>query len=246
MKPILRSLSLLASFALCVTACHVGPFRELKGNGNIVNEDRKVGSFRTVDARGFFNVYLTQGSESDGYQVRLEGESNLLEYVDTRVEGSKLIIDTRHDYDFQTSQDLNVYITAPQLSKVILAGSGNIVSKNTLSSDQQLGFEIMGSGDVKVSVDAPSVETSLMGSGKLDLSGQTKDLKVDIAGSGTFSGKDLKSENAKVSIMGSGDAYVFASVALDASILASGDVFYYGNPSISQHIVGSGTLTKKD
>lgn len=240
MKP---SLSLLVFILFATAGCHIGPFHVVQGNGDVQKQERQVGNFRSVDARGFFNVYVTQG---DGYHVELEGESNVLPYITTHVDGSKLIISTEHEIDINTNHDLNVYVTLPQVERVILSGSGNIISRNTLTSPEPMSFSLNGSGDVKVAVDAPKVETSLAGSGKLRLTGQTKDLKVEIAGSGTFSGDSLKSEESKVSIMGSGSAYVFSSVSLDVTIGGSGDVFYWGDPAVSSHIFGSGSLNKKN
>lgn len=202
-----------------------------------------MGEFRSVEARGFMNVYVTQG---EGYHVRLEGESNILPYIETRVDEHRLIVGTTHAISINNTQELNVYVTVPQLEKVVLSGSGNIISKNTLSSQDPMHFDLNGSGDVNVAVDAPAVETSLAGSGRLRLSGQTRDLRVELAGSGTFRGDSLKSESARISIMGSGNAYVFASVRLDVSIGGSGDVFYWGGPSISSKIFGSGNLKKQD
>ncbi|TDX00578.1 head GIN domain-containing protein [Dinghuibacter silviterrae] len=234
---------LLAALSLVVLAsCHFGPYHVVRGNGSVQKEERKVGEFKRVDVRGFFNVYVTQGSD---YKVELEGESNLLQYITTRVDGNRLIISTENAVDLTTNNDLNAYVTLPETDEVVLSGSGNIISQNTLSSPNPMSFSLNGSGDVKVAVDAPKVETSLAGSGKLALSGQTRDLKVDIAGSGTFSGDSLKSENGKVSIMGSGSAYIFSSVSLDVTIGGSGDVYYWGDPSISQHVYGSGSLNKR-
>ena len=166
------------------------------------------------------NIYLTQGPTTS---VRLEGESNVLKYIETRVEGGKLIVGTLHDINLTTSHDLNVYVTLPKLTDVTLSGSGSAT----------------------LDVDAPSVESTLNGSGKVTLQGQTKDLKVQIAGSADFFGSDLKSENAKVTIMGSGNAHVFSSVKLDVTIGGSGDVTYGGNPALSSNVYGSGSLKKE-
>jgi hypothetical protein len=233
----------LLAAALLASSCHFGPFHVIQGNGNVTQDDRQVGDFQSIDARGFMNVYLTQG---DGYHVRLEGESNILPYISTRIEGSKLIVGTEHAIDVNTTHDLNVYVTMPKLNNITLSGSGDIIGKNTLTNTDPMSFGLNGSGNVHVSVDAPGVETSLAGSGHLYLNGQTQRLKVEIAGSATFSGDSLKSEEAQVSIMGSGDAYVFASVSLNVTIGGSGDVYYWGNPSVSSKVFGSGSLNKKD
>jgi len=86
------------------------------------------------------------------------------------------------------------------------------------------------------------VKVDISGSGNSDLKGKTKDLTIGIAGSGQSRSKELMSENATVSIAGSGDAYVFASSSLDVSVAGSGDVYYLGQPHINSKIAGSGSV----
>lgn len=238
MKPSFALLLLLIPFA----GCRFGPFHVVKGNGDVQKQERSVSNFQSVEANGSFNVYLTQGSD---YHLELEGESNLLPYITTRVEGSKLYIRTEHAIDLTTNQDLNIYVTMPKVVSVTLNGAGNIESKTTLTSTDPMAFSLNGSGNVKAAVDAPSVEASIAGAGAYYMSGQTRSVKVDIAGSGDFHGDQLKSEQGKVSIMGSGNAYIFSSVSLDVTIGGSGDVYYYGDPAVSSHVYGSGSLHKK-
>jgi hypothetical protein len=242
MKPILRFLCILGWLTPVLSGCQFGPFHIVEGNGHIIREERAISGFRTVDATGFMNVYLTQG---DGFHIQLEGESNILPYIETRLEGNKLIVGTLHSIDIKTNERLNVYITAPRFDKVDLAGSGNIVGKSTLDNPESIKFNLGGSGNINADVDAPDVESSLNGSGRLQLTGQTRQLKIEIGGSADFVSDSLKSESADVTIMGSGSAYLFASMNLKVTIMGSGDVYYLGNPAISSHIMGSGSVRKK-
>ena len=57
-------------------------------------------------------------------------------------------------------------------------------------------------------------------------------------------GADLKAENAKVHIAGSGDVKVFAALQLDVNIAGSGSVYYKGSPNVKQKVAGSGDVKK--
>lgn len=238
----LSSFAALLLLLIPFAGCRFGPFHVVKGNGDVQKQERSVSNFQSIEASGAFNVYLTQGSD---FHCELEGESNLLPYITTRVEGGKLYIKTEHAVDLNTNEDLNIYVTLPKTEKVTLNGAGNIESKTQLTSTDPMAFSLNGSGNVKVDVDAPSIDASIAGAGAYYMTGQTRNIKVDIAGSGDFHGDSLKSEQGKVSIMGSGNAYIFSSVSLDVSIGGSGDVYYYGDPAVSSHVFGSGTLHKK-
>src|ERR1700744_1412827 len=61
-----NTLLMKLSFALLLllfpfVGCRFGPFHVVKGNGDVQKQERALSNFRSVDVRGFFNVYLTQG-----------------------------------------------------------------------------------------------------------------------------------------------------------------------------------------
>jgi hypothetical protein len=136
-----------------------------------------------------------------------------------------------------------VYVTAPSLDKIITSGSGDISSGGIIKSSSGIEFSSSGSGDVEAKVDAPSVKVSGSGSGNIRLSGRTKDFDCRMSGSGDVDCADLRSENTTISISGSGNAHVFASVHLNARTTGSGDIIYSGNPQSPEiHSTGSGDV----
>ena len=54
----------------------------------------------------------------------------------------------------------------------------------------------------------------------------------------------LNTQDAQVSINGSGDAEVMASKQLTLKINGSGQIKYKGSPNVESHINGSGSVTK--
>ncbi len=142
----------------------------------------------------------------------------------------------------RSDNKIKVYVTTDKIEEVFLSGSGNVTSDAPFSGSDQLKLGISGSGDIRLNVNAPYIESHISGSGNIDLSGETKDSKVTITGNGDYKATDLQCENAEVHITGSGNVNVFASVKLEVHITGSGDVYYKGTPSIQQHITGSGTI----
>jgi len=185
------------------------------------------------------NVYLTQESNT---KVSIEGEENIIQHIRTYREGNSLIISTENGYRLKNTQPVNVYVSAPMLEEISISGSGDIIGKTKLTSDNRLEFSISGSGNINTDVDAPNVKVDIGGSGNSEVKGKTRDLSIEIAGSGKAQAKELLSENANVSIAGSGNAYVNASSKLEVHVAGSGDVYYLGKPQITSHIAGSGSV----
>ena len=92
---------------------------------------------------------------------------------------------------------------------------------------------------------AESLELSIAGSGDLRATGRTARLKVSLAGSGDAWLRDLAAEDAEVSVAGSGDVRLQANRSLKASAAGSGDIRYTGKATeISSRTAGSGTVQR--
>ena len=230
----MKNIFILFTGALILSACHA-----VAGNGNVKTEKRNPGNFSGVKTSGSIDIEITTG---DSYAVSVEDDENILPLIETEVEGGILNVHYKNE-TFINNDHAKVYVTAPSLNKLSISGSGNITAKDVVKSSDKIEAEISGSGDMNAEVDAPSVDAEINGSGNITLKGRTKDFTGSISGSGDLKCGDLQSENAGISIAGSGNAHVFASVHLKASSLGSGDVYYRGNPSSPEiHTTGSGSV----
>jgi hypothetical protein len=224
-------------------SCRFMGSERISGSGNSSTEDRNTGSFSGVETVGSMNVIVLQGAS---HAVRLEGDDNLLEYVETEVDGDVLEIRPRRGYNLRPRAGLKIYVTAPYFDKLSITGSGKITSQSKITSPRKMVVDITGSGDIEADVDAPEVNSEITGSGTIRLKGTTKRFTSEISGSGDTFAWDLLSEEAKVEIAGSGNVQLFASKNLNVEIAGSGDVQYKGNPSVSTSKAGSGTIKKVD
>ena len=211
----------------------------VSGNGNVISEKRNISEIHAVKTSGSIDIEVNSG---ENFSVSVENDENILPYIITEVRDGVLNIHYKEGTNI-SNDHAKVYITAPFLDKIITAGSGDISSNGTLKSKQGIEFKSSGSGDIEAKVDAPSIKVSGSGSGNINLSGRTKDFDCRISGSGDVNCGNLQSENTTISISGSGNAHVFASVHLDARTSGSGDIFYAGNPQSPEiHSSGSGSI----
>jgi hypothetical protein len=224
-------------------SCRFMGSERVSGSGNSSKEDRNVGSFSGVETVGSMQVIVLQGAS---HAVRLEGDDNLLEYVETEVDGDVLEIKPRRGYNLRPRAGLKIYVTAPHFDKLSITGSGKITSQSKITSQRKMEVDITGSGDIEADVNAPEVYAEITGSGTIRLKGTTRKFTSEISGSGDTFAWDLLSEDAKVEIAGSGNVQLFASKSLNVEIAGSGDVQYKGNPSVSTSKAGSGTIKKVD
>ncbi|MGB7194250.1 MAG: head GIN domain-containing protein [Collimonas pratensis] len=203
--------------------------------------ERQVDSFQQVEIMDAVNVYLTQGPAKPAV---IEAEGNGASQVRLDVSGSVLRVISGGSRMFHNT-NVNVYLTAPDVNGLSIFGSGDLKVLGKLSGKDTIKISIAGSGTVSGELNAPNVNASIAGAGDIKVKGRTRDLRVSIAGSGDYDGFDLMAESTHVSIVGSGDAHVYASKQLSVSTAGSGDVSYMGDPQVRSSIMGSGSVKKR-
>lgn len=228
---------------VAISACAQWWGERVNGNGNIKTEERSVGTYSGVSSSGSFDVALKFGKPG---AIKIEGEENLLEYIETKVENDVLVIKFRKNINVSHRKKITVYVPLTKLSRLSLSGSGNISGSGDFGNDGKTEFRVSGSGDIDVAFDRiRSSEVSISGSGKIILQGKGDEVDVHISGSGNARCENLVANDVKVSISGSGNSRVHSDKSLDVKISGSGDVQYKGNATdVVKHIGGSGTVTK--
>jgi hypothetical protein len=200
-----------------------------------------VNTFKEVEVSGAAKVMVTQ---NDKASVKLEGDENLLQYIEVFQEGDKIYIKDKPGFNLQPSGDLLVYVSAPVFSKISASGACDIIGQNKISNSEDLSLHVSGAGDIKMEVDAPRLAAEVSGSGSINLKGQTKDVELELTGAGHAHCYDLLAENTKVDITGAGSAEVYASVKLTADVSGAGNVNYKGNAEVNQRVSGAGSVNK--
>jgi hypothetical protein len=235
------ALSIILVTILTTTSCRFS-FHRINGNGNVITEKRGVNRAEKIRVVGSLDVFVQSGPAG----VRVEADENLLPYIQTNTVDGWLEIKTKDNVNISSSNAIKVYVTTESLSDLSVTGSGNITCNDEFLSSKKTSFEVTGSGNLFAKINAPSVDAEITGSGNLQIAGETRDVDVEINGSGNYRGINLKAENAKIDIAGSGDADVFADNILRADISGSGTVKYKGKANVKSDINGSGNVHKTE
>ena len=239
----MKQLLLILSSSILFFSCDIIGGERVNGNGNITTENREAGNFKNVSSSGPMDVVVTQ---SPNYSVQIKGDENLLQYITTNTDGNTLKIKIKQGYTLHTEKSLEIHISAPAFNDISLGGSGNITSENTLTSSDKMNFDVSGSGNIDVKIDAPAVESHSSGSGDLSFNGKATEADMSVSGSGDIHCFGLTTQHTIITINGSGNADVYATKQLDVKVNGSGDVRYKGGASVDSHINGSGSASKAD
>jgi hypothetical protein len=229
-------------------------------------ETRNVASFTKISFRFPGKLYLRQGSPQ---KVELEGSKDVLQEVETEVEGNKLVIGREGKWsDWWDNDDKKIiaYVTVPNIDAISVSGSGDVVGENKITASS-LNLNVSGSGSLLLDADVSGdVEGDVSGSGDINLKGKCGSFDSDVSGSGKVelamaiagtadfsvsgSGKIIasgSSDAVKTNISGSGKVLAanLQTNRCDVRISGSGDVEINVKNELDATISGSGTVSYK-
>ena len=198
-----------------IAGCSLGK----PGSGTSKTETRQTDDFSRVSLQCSGNVDIQVGGPKS---VTVSLDDNLIDMVRTEVKDGKLII--RSTGRYSSSIGLQVDVVVPELD----------------------GFYCSGSGDANIKdIDSKWFEAHVSGSGGIRASGIAETVNVQISGSGEIDLTNLSSATADVAISGSGDVQVTSTRRVTANISGSGDVKIHGDPpEVVEAISGSGDVEK--
>ncbi len=233
---ILLSINIIVVLTI-FTSCNINCIR---GKGNITKKTREVTSFNAIEVSGAYTIILCQDSITS---LNIEADENLHQFITTKVENNKLIIDSKES--LCPTKHINVYINSPSFKNIDVSGAINVQSVNQLTAPE-IKLDLSGASEINLNLETQKLNIGCSGAGKLQLSGKALYAKFDCSGASEINAFDLLSETLKISSSGAGKAKVNVSKHLDVDISGAGTILYKGSPTVSQEISGAGSVKKVD
>lgn len=239
----------------------------LLANAFAQKESRTVGTFTKISFRTPGKLYLRQGSPQ---KVEIEGSKKMLDKIETRLDGDRLVIGTEEkwfNWSWNDNEDkVNVYITVKDINALSVSGSGDLIAETKIITNN-IDLKVSGSGSLIAEIEASGEgDADVSGSGDMEIKGRFRSYESDVSGSGKIeleaivtdradfrvsgSGKIIaagKAESAKANISGSGKVLA-ANLEVnkcEIRISGSGDVEINVKNDLDANISGSGSVSYK-
>lgn len=233
-----------ALLMVAAAACTDGfPIKILSGNGVSAEQVLDVHDFTAIEILGSMDVYYTQGPES----VTLTADENLMEYYSITEVSGNLVVTSKKGCILSPKAKTYLTVSAPDLAKVIILGSGDCVLRGDFQTDGDFSFTLGGSGDLDAGrVSCKDFSASITGSGDIEVDALVaSSASFTISGSGDVEVGALTSETTRLRITGSGDADIVCRDAGDITVnlTGSGDAHLTGTAkSLDAKTTGSGKV----
>lgn len=235
-----------AMAALSLAACDIdlsgldGVHRTVRGSGQLTEDVRTVRNVDGLLLNAPGTVYATIG---DDESLVIEAESNLHRHLRVWAEGGRLRIEVDSGLRLEPTLPIRYHLTVRELSRLTAGGEGRIEVAGLRG--RQLFVSSVGSGGIRLDdVVADGLSISVHGSGGVLASGRVGVLEASLGASGPLDARHLDSDEAAVTVAGSGTATVRVRRRLDANLSGSGSVLYYGSPVVWQSVSGSGEVRR--
>ena len=191
----------------------------VEGSGTAASDSRSVAAFTEIEIHGVLRLELVAGKSPS---LEVSGDDNLVPLVESKVEGSKLVLRTTEDV--RPKLPLVAKVTAEEIDAIIAHGASEVDARDLVGK---------------------SFEIDLHGASDAKLQGKIDRLAIRVSGAGKVDAKDLAADKAEVRVSGAGDVDVAEPAELDISVSGAGSVSYEGSPKISKSISGAGSVNKR-
>lgn len=221
---------------ICISCDSGDDLACIRVSSEIISENREVEGFTGVVLNHPGDLMLTQDDE---FSVRLSGPENVVELIETSLEGSKLVIGTNEC--FNGEYDLKVEIAAPEFNSIQFFGRGEVKTQNPIEGDL-VQLEVQGETTIDMDFNVDSLHTEIWGANTIKFSGVATQHQFISAGEFSLDANSLSTGSTSLIISGMGDSYVHVSDKLNVVLAGIGNVYYKGNPAIESEITGTGEI----
>ncbi|MBC5774552.1 DUF2807 domain-containing protein [Pontibacter sp. KCTC 32443] len=212
--------------------------QQIKGNGNLQTQSRKVADFSGIKVSGGFYVEVQQGSKEE---LRIEAEENLMDNIKSEVKDGVLHIYS--EGNINSKKGMKAYVTVNELNKINISGGVKVVGKSTFKAST-FDLDMSGGSNVTLAIDAKKLDADMSGASKVDLTGRADDVAFDMSGASDVDARELKAKRVKVGASGASNVKVNASETLSINASGASHVSYAGSPKIEAESTAASKISK--
>jgi len=220
-----------------LSSCRFG----VRGSGNVIVENRKVGDFTKLDVSGAYKIVLKQDST---LSLSISADDNLLKYIKTEVSGDKLRIYNKKN--LRPRGDLTITIGVKSLNSVETSGAVEVSSHGKIIV-QDLKFDLSGATKITMDLNAANVTTDGSGATRINLTGQASSHRVDLSGASKINALDFVVGDYTIETSGASKCEINVLNSLNIHSSGAAKVRYRGNPkTVNDDKSGASSVEKID
>lgn len=214
----------------------------VKPSSDITLVERTVEDFNAIEVSDAMEVTITYSNTER--KVEVEANSNVHEFVATKVVGGKLKIYRMNNVIFRRKVTMKVHVTLPELVSLDASGASEVTFTNQLEANN-LEIDASGASEISGSLNAVSTTIKMSGASELNLQGASNSAIFDLSGASEFKGFDFQTNNLDAELSGASEVYVTVFNFMNLNASGASDFHYKGDCSIGElSLTGASTIRK--
>lgn len=194
---------MISSISVYMMSC-IANSKKIVGNGVIKEQVREKIDFDAIRVGSAINVFISDLTDTP---IKVSGDENLLEYVETTVKNG--VLNIQFDKNFRYTSKKGIHVTVPnngQIKKISASGASDITVESSLVGDD-IDIENSGSSDFKGDIKAKTCKINSSGSSDIEANIKAEICNISMSGSSDFKG-NIEAKNCNISCSGSADCKV--------------------------------------
>lgn len=232
-------ITLLILTLLTTTSCIVEGITGVKGNRNVISEDRNISSdFNRIKVQQGISLYLTQANSTE---ITVEADENILDLLITEVKNNELKI--YFDKKVYKAKARKVYLTTKNISEIRTSSGASVKTENTIQS-KTLVLDSSSGSSIKAKVNADEIESSTSSGANIDIYGETNKLSARASSGSSIDADDLVALDVSAKVSSGANIDVHVKEYLTAKASSGGDIDYKGSPKkINKNTSSGGSVS---
>jgi len=225
MKTKTTKLAFVFLMTVVCTSCVIEAFNGIKGDRNVVTENRKITEdFTAIRTSTGLDVNITQENQNT---VIVEADENLQNLIVTEVENGVLKIYS--EKNIWSAKSKKVHVSIKTLNS-LKASSGSDVRTVKKIQSEEISIGASSGASVRMTVVANSIATNTSSGATIRVSGSADNHAAKASSGSSIKAYDLISKNVIVNVSSGANIDIHASEKIEARASSGGDIDYKGTP----------------
>lgn len=225
MKTKTTKLAFVFLMTVVCTSCVIEAFNGIKGDRNVVTENRKITEdFTAIRTSTGLDVNITQENQN---AVIVEADENLQNLIVTEIENGVLKIYS--EKNIWSAKSKKVHVSIKTLNS-LKASSGSDVRTVKKIQSEEISIGASSGASVRMTVVANSIATNTSSGATIRVSGSADNHAAKASSGSSIKAYDLISKNVIVNVSSGANIDIHASEKIEARASSGGDIDYKGTP----------------
>jgi len=231
----LTKITALFLLLISTTSCFMDGITGIKGNRNVVSEDRTISSdFENIKVQQGINLYITQDNSTE---IKVEADENIIDLLITEVQNNELKI--YFEKNVYRAKARNVFLSTGNIKKIRASSGASVKSENTIQTNS-LDLDASSGSSMKIYVNAIEVTTEASSGANINVYGKSTTFSGRASSGSGIDADELESVDAYTKASSGANINVNVTGKLTAKASSGGDIDYEGNPTSVNKDTSSG------